>query len=185
MRRAYPFTGGKESHKPAKWTEMELFGGAVGKKSVESLPGPPCTPAAVTWRCASTCVRFYPWVNELCQVTGLGSAGQILSDWRQAELTRIWKERLMPLILQQSGTFWHNQKKWNQQIGMLEHWRLEIKLSHMFRNTCSETSSSARGGTWWGLLLFLPTVLWDSHCLLHRRVRMCWLGWSDYLPKIQ
>lgn len=46
VRRASPFIGGNESHKPTKWTEMEPFGGSVGKKPAEPPPGPPCIPPA-------------------------------------------------------------------------------------------------------------------------------------------
>lgn len=96
------------------------------------IPAPVCAaPTVVTWQCTATSTKFtFEWMSS-ARWQDWGQRGQILSDWKQVELTRILEERLMLLILQQSGTFWHNQKKGNQKIGMLEHWRLEIKLSNV------------------------------------------------------
>lgn len=131
------------------------------------IPTPVCAAlTVVTWQRTATSTKFtFEWMSS-ARWQDWGQRGQTLSDWKQVELTRILEERLMLLIVQQSGTFWHNQKKWNQKIGMLEHWRLELKLSNMslpwqdFQGF--QIYTPCWGETWWGLILFLTTALWKS-----------------------
>lgn len=131
-----------------------------GKKSAQ-IPSSLCVThcSHQARRCAATARKFTSEGMSSARWQDWGQRGQIPSDWKQAELTRILKERLMPFIVQQSGTFWHNQKKRKQQIGMLEHWRSEIKLSNVPVPWLGfQPYTSCRGGTWWGLIFFLAIV---------------------------
>lgn len=111
-----------------KWSCLEGLWASSLCSPLQVWAAPHCS----HWQCSATCMRFTSEWMSSARWQDWGQQGQILSDWTQAELTRILKERLMPLILQQSGTFWNNQRNWIQQIGMLEHSRLEIKLSNVF-----------------------------------------------------